>query len=53
MPLWLEWLINFMVIWLCLDVLIIVVIWGFTALVRPRCPNWWRRVIADEDPYDY
>jgi len=52
MPLWLEWLVIFIVIWLCLDVIIVIVIWAFVALIRPLCPNWWRRVIADKDPYD-
>jgi hypothetical protein len=50
---WLEWIFSFILAWLCLDVIIIVAIWGFTHIVRPRFPDWWRRIIADRDPYDY
>ncbi len=47
---WFTWLLAFILAWLCLDVLIIIAIWLFTALIRPRFPNWWRRIIADRDP---
>jgi hypothetical protein len=50
---WLEWIFSFILAWLCLDVFIIIMIWGFTNIVKSRFPDWWRRIIADRDPYDY
>lgn len=50
---WLEWIFFFVLAWLCLDVIIVVTIWIFTTIVKPRFPDWWRRIIADRDPYDY
>ena len=47
---WLQWILIFMLVWLILDVMIIVTIWGFTKTVKPRFPDWWRRNISDEAP---
>ena len=50
---WLQWILIFILLWLCLDVVIIVAMWSFTKIVRSRFPDWWRRNIADEEPSEY
>ena len=45
-----DWLLKFIVIWLSLDILIIATAWYGLTTIQPLCPNWWRRVIADDYP---
>ena len=45
-----DWLLKFMAIWLSLDILIVATAWYGIATIKPLYPNWWRRVIADDDP---
>ena len=44
-----AWLLNFSLIWLSIDVIIIATAWYLVTVIRPRYPNWWRRVIVDEE----
>lgn len=45
-------LLKFATVWLILDVIIIAVMWYFSTVIKPRCPDWWRRMIADQNPPD-
>ena len=44
-----EMLLKLAIIWLCIDTIIIATGWYLIAAIRPRFPNWWRRVIVDVD----
>ena len=46
------WWIKFAVIWFSIDIVIIAIGWYALAVIKPRYPEWWRRVIADYDPQD-
>ncbi len=48
-----EWLLKFIVLWLCIDTLIVSTAWYAVAVIKPCFPNWWRRMVADEMPYFY
>jgi hypothetical protein len=43
-------LLKLVVIWLSIDVLIISTGWYAVKVIRPLSPNWWRQVIADNEP---
>jgi hypothetical protein len=45
-----EWWLEFIIMWLCLDLIILMVIWSGIRVIKPRYPYWWKRVIADDDP---
>jgi len=45
-----DWLLKFVVLWLSIDVVIIATAWYAATLIKPQWPNWWRRVVVDEDP---
>lgn len=46
-----EQLMTFvLIVWLSLDGLIIATGWFAVATIKPRWPEWWRRVVADELP---
>ncbi len=45
-----EMFLKLGIIWLCLDAVIIATSWYLITAIGPRFPNWWRRVIVDEDP---
>ncbi|MBN1218814.1 MAG: hypothetical protein JXM69_07795 [Anaerolineae bacterium] len=47
------WWLKFVVLWLCLDVVILSTVWYAINEIRPRYPNWWKRVIVDDDPNRY
>jgi hypothetical protein len=49
----LDWLLKIIIIWLCLDVVIIATGWFLTNTISSRYPDWWRRMIVDKDPRDY
>jgi hypothetical protein len=46
----LEWLLMFAIIWLCLSVIIIATGWYMAESLQSFFPNWWKRVIADDEP---
>jgi hypothetical protein len=46
------WWVKLAVIWLSIDLVIITIGWYALAVIKPRHPEWWRRVIADYDPQD-
>lgn len=46
----LEWLLIFVIIWLCLSVIIIATSWYMAETLQPFIPNWWKRVIVDDQP---
>lgn len=45
-----DWLSKIVLAWLSLDILIIAASCLALATIKPRWPEWWRRVIADELP---
>ena len=45
-----ESVLDFIILWLSLDVIIVATGWYMVTTIKPRCPNWWRRTIADDDP---
>ena len=45
-----EWLLSFSVIWLSIDIIVIATGWYLVSTIKPRCPEWWRRVVVDEEP---
>ena len=45
-----DWLLKLIVIWLSIDILIVASVWYAVSTIRPLYPNWWRRVIVDDDP---
>ena len=48
-----EWLLKLVVLWLCIDTLIVATAWYAVVAIKPCFPNWWRRVVADEMPDFY
>ncbi|MBN1220860.1 MAG: hypothetical protein JXM69_18200 [Anaerolineae bacterium] len=48
----LEWLFKVFIVWLCVDLVVIVVGLFLKIVIKPRYPNWWRQVMADYDPWD-
>ena len=45
-----DWLLKFTVIWLSIDILIFASSWYAVTVIKPRWPNWWKRVVVDVDP---
>ncbi len=45
---WLDWLFKLVILWVCLDVVIIATGWYLASTIQPLFPDWWRRNIADE-----
>ena len=50
---WSNWLVKLGILCICLDVVIIVTLWYFVKIVKPRFPDWWQRVVVDEEPHDH
>jgi hypothetical protein len=48
----LDWLFKLGILWICLSVVIIATMWYLITVIKPHCPDWWRRVIADEEPHN-
>jgi len=44
-----NWLLKAAIIWLSIDVITLATYWYAAAEIRPRFPDWWRRVIVDEE----
>ena len=49
----LEWLLNFSIMWISVDIVIFATVWYLATTIKPRYPNWWKRIIADNDPNFY
>lgn len=45
----LDWLLDFSVVWLSIDIIIMATGWYLATTIKPRYPNWWKRVIVDDD----
>ena len=45
-----ELVIQFLVIWVAIDIVIIASGWYLVNVVKPRYPGWWRRMVVDEEP---
>lgn len=45
-----DWLLSFSVIWLSIDIIIFATGWYLVTTIKPRYPEWWRRVVVDEKP---
>ena len=45
-----AWWFILCLIWLGLDLVILLVIWCGWRIIRPHFSNWWKRVIADDEP---
>lgn len=44
------WLLKFLITWLSIDVVVIATGWYANNVVRVYFPNWWKRVICDDQP---
>ena len=40
-------LLKFAAIWLVIDTIIVTVMWYLAKIIKPRYPDWWRRMITD------
>ncbi len=45
-----DWFLKFLIIWISFDILTIATAWYTVKVVKPRCPTWWKQVIADTEP---
>jgi hypothetical protein len=45
-----NWLLNFVVIWLSISLFVVATGWYAAKIIAPRYPNWCRRVVADFEP---
>ncbi len=45
-----DWVLKFAVLWLSIDIIIFASSWYAITVIKPRSPDWWRRVIVDIDP---
>ncbi len=45
-----NWLLNFLITWLSIDVVLIATGWYANKVVRAYFPNWWKQVIWDDPP---
>ena len=45
-----ESVLDFIILWLSLDIIIVATGWYMVTTIKPRCPNWWRRTIVDDEP---
>jgi hypothetical protein len=43
-----DWFLRVVVFWLSIDTLVIASGWYATTTIKPICPKWWRRIVADE-----
>ena len=43
-----ELIIQFLVMCLAIDIVIIASGWYLVNVVKPRYPGWWRRMVVDE-----
>lgn len=42
------WLLEFLIIWISLDIIILATYWYLVNTVKPLCSNWWNRNIVFE-----
>lgn len=45
-----NWLLKLGVIYLSLDVVIIATAWYAATIIKERWPDWWQRVVVDDEP---
>ncbi len=45
-----DGLLKFLIIWFSIDVVVIATGYYAANVIKPRFPDWWRRVIADAEP---
>jgi hypothetical protein len=45
-----NWLLNFLIIWVSIDIVVIATDWYAESVIRTQFPNWWKRVICDDLP---
>lgn len=43
-----NWWLEFIIIWLSIDIIIIATGWFTVGTIKTFFPNWWERVIASE-----
>jgi uncharacterized protein involved in cysteine biosynthesis len=43
-----SWWLEFIVIWLSVDIVIIATGWFTVSTIKTFFPNWWERVVASE-----
>ena len=48
-----NWLFKFAVVWMGLSIMIMATWWYLVTTIKPLCPDWWRRVVVDEEPEPY
>jgi hypothetical protein len=44
------WFLKFLIVWLSFDVVVIASALYLVRVIKPKFPNWWRRVVADDRP---
>ena len=47
-----EIVLRIAAIWFSISILVIATSWYLTATIPQRWPDWWRRIVVDEDPFD-
>ena len=45
-----NWLVKLVVIWMSIDILMLATSWYGVTVIKPRYPDWWKRVIVDHEP---
>lgn len=43
----LEFLIKFLVLWFSISIVTLATAWYGYVVIRPRWPDWWRQIVAD------
>jgi hypothetical protein len=43
-------LLKFVVVWFGTSILIVSTAWYVSSVIRPLCPDWWRREVVDDEP---
>jgi hypothetical protein len=44
-----NWLLKFLVIWLSFDIAVIATGWYAEHTIKVQFPNWWRKVICNDE----
>lgn len=43
-----DWFSKLFVIWLVIDLVVIATAWYLNQAIRPKFPDWWREIVADD-----
>ena len=45
-----NWALKLVIIWMGLNTMIMATCWYLVTSIKPLFPDWWRRVVVDEEP---